>query len=85
MELCDVCLRLSSSLSEPSGVTQVHGDWHIIEVSGHVRGVVPLEAVLVIPLLPLFWDKSSHLVIVSFPKNLTDGLLGYHAVDSSLF
>ena len=54
MELCDVCLRLSSSLSEPSGVTQVHRDWHIIEVLGHIRGVVPLEAVLVIPLLPLF-------------------------------
>jgi hypothetical protein len=46
-----------------------------------VGGVVALEAVLVIPLLSLFWDESSHLVVVSFSKDLVDSFLGDNAVD----
>ena len=39
--------------------------------------------VLISPLLPLFWDESSHLVVISFPKDLVDSLLGYNTIDSS--
>jgi hypothetical protein len=44
-----------------------------------------LEAVLIIPLLSLFWDESSHLIIVSSSEDLIDGFLGYDAIDGSLF
>ena len=54
-------------------------------MSEYVRGVVPLKAVLVVPLLSLFWDESSHLIVVSFPKDLIDSLLGYDTIDGSLF
>ena len=46
--------------------------------------VVSSKAVLIIPLLSLFWDESSHLIVVSFPEDLTNGLLGRYTVDSSL-
>ena len=72
-----------SSLSEASGTAQIHGDWGIVKASRGIRGVVSLKAVLIIPLLSLFWDESSHLIVVSFSKDLVDGLLGYDAVDSS--
>ena len=39
--------------------------------------------VLIVPLLPLFGDKSPHLVVVSSPEDLVDDLLGYDAVDCS--
>ena len=42
-----------------------------------------MEAVLIIPLLSLFWDESSHLVVVSFPEDLIYGLLGYDTIDGS--
>ena len=85
LELCGACLCLSSSLSKSSGTAQVYRDWCIVKVSGCVRGVVSLEVVLVIPLLFLLWNKSSHLIVISFPKDLIDGFLGYDTVDSSLF
>ena len=81
--MCYARLCTLSSLSEASGAAQVHRDWGVIEVSGCIRGIVPLEAVLVVPLLSLFQDEPFHLVVVSFPKDLVDSLLGYDTVDSS--
>ena len=72
-----------SSLSEASSVAQVHGDWGVVKMSRGVRGVVALEAVLIIPLLSLFWDESSHLVVVSSPEDLVDSFLGDNAVNGS--
>ena len=83
LELRYARLRTLSSLSEASGVAQVHGDWSIVKASGGVGGIVTLEAVLIIPLLSLLWDESSHLVVVSFSKDLVYGLLGFVAVDCS--
>ena len=84
LELHHMCLCTLSSLSEASSAAQVHGDWGVVKVSRGVRGIVALEVVLIIPLLSLFWDESSHLVVVSFPKDLVDSLLGDNAVDGSL-
>ena len=84
LQLCYACLCALSSLSKASSTAQVHGDWSVVEASWSIGRVVALEAVLIIPLLSLFWDKSSHLVIVSFPKDLVYGLLGDDAVDCSL-
>ena len=84
LELCYTRLRVLSSLSEASGAAQVHGDWSIVKASRGVGGVVALEAVLVIPLLSLFWDESPHLIIVSFPEDLVDGFLRYDTVNGSL-
>ena len=81
LELRHACLCTLSSLSEASSAAQVHRNWSVIKVSGGVRGVVALEAVLTIPLLPLFWDESSHLVVVPSSKDLIDGLLGDDTVD----
>ena len=52
-------------------------------VSECVGRVVSLKVVLISPLLPLFWDESSHLVVFSFPKDLVDSFLGYNTIDSS--
>jgi hypothetical protein len=84
LELGYACLCALSSLSETSGTAQVHRDWGVIEASRGVRGIITLEAALIIPLLSLFWDESSHLVIVSPPEDLTYGLLGDDAIDRSL-
>ena len=78
MRLCTL-----SSLSEASSTAQVHGDWGVVKVSRGVRGVIALEAALVIPLLSLFWDESSHLIVVSSPKDLVDSFLGDDTVDGS--
>ena len=78
-----MCLHTLSPLPKTSSAAQVHRDWGVVEVSGGVRGIVSLEAVLVIPLLSLFWDKSAHLVVVSFPEDLVYGLLGDDAIDCS--
>jgi hypothetical protein len=78
MRLCTL-----SSLSKASGTAQIHRDWGVVKASRGVRGVIALEAVLVIPLLSLFWDKSPHLIVVSFSEDLVDGFLGYDAVDGS--
>jgi hypothetical protein len=43
-----------------------------------------LEAVLIVPLLSLFWDESAHLVVVSSSEDLVYGLLGDDAVNGSL-
>ena len=77
-------LRTLSSLSKASGTAQIHGDWSIVKASRGIRGIVALEAVLVIPLLSLFWDESSHLIVVSLPEDLVYGLLGYDAVNGPL-
>ena len=79
-----MCLRTLSSLSEASGTAQVHGNWGIVEALRGIRGVVALEAVLVVPLLSLFWDKPPHLIVVSSSKDLVDGFLGYDAINGSL-
>ena len=84
LELRYACLRTLSSLSETSGTAQIHRDWSIIEASWSVGRVVSLEAVLVVPLLSLFWDKSTHLVIVSPSEDLIDGLLGDDTIDRPL-
>ena len=73
-----------SSLSETSGSAQVHRDWGVIETSWSVRGIISLEAILVVSLLTLFGDESSHLIVVSFPEDLIYGFLGDDAVDGSL-
>ena len=78
------CLCVLSSLSKASSTAQVHRNWGVVEVSGGVRGVIALEAVLVVPLLSLFRDKSAHLVVVSFSKDLVYGLLRDDTVDCSL-
>ena len=83
LKLCNACLRALSSLPEASSAAQVHRDRRVIEASGCVRRVISLEAVLVIPLLPLLWDESSHLIVVSSPEDLINGLLRYDTVDSS--
>jgi hypothetical protein len=44
-------------------------------MSGGVRGVIALEAVLIAPLLSLFWYESAHLVVVSSSKDLIYGFL----------
>ena len=85
LELCYACLCTLSSLLKTSSVAQVHRDWGVVKASRGVRRVVALEAVLIIPLLSLFWDESSHLIIVLSPEDLIDGFLGYDAVDGSLF
>ena len=43
-----------------------------------------MEAVLIVPLLSLFWNESPHLIVVSSPEDLVYGFLGYDTVDSSL-
>ena len=73
--MCYACLRALSSLSKASSATQVHRDWGVVEASGGIRGVIALEAVLVILLLSLFWDESAHLVVVSLSEDLVYGLL----------
>ena len=75
LKLRNACLRALSSLPEASSVAQVYRDRHVVEALGCVRRIISLEAVLVGPLLPLLWDGSSHLIIVSFPEDLIDGLL----------
>ena len=85
MELCYACLRALSSLSEASGTAQIHRDWGVIEVSRGVGGVISLEAVSVVPLLSLFWDKSAHLVIIPLPEDLVYGFLGNDAINGPLF
>jgi hypothetical protein len=72
-----------SSLSEASGTAQIHGYWGIVKASRGVRGVIALEAVLIVPLLSLFWNESSHLIVVPSPEDLVYGLLGYDTVDCS--
>ena len=72
-----------SSLSKASGTAQIHRDWGVVKTSGGVRGVIALEAVLVVPLLSLFWDESSHLIVISSSKDLIDGFLRYDTVDGS--
>ena len=72
-----------SSLSEASGTAQVHRDWGVVETSWGVRGIIALEAVLVIPLLLLFWDESPHLVVVPLPEDLVYRFLGDDAIDGS--
>ena len=72
------------SLSEASSTAQVHGDWGVVETSRGVRGVIALEAVLVVSLLSLFWDESAHLVVVSSSEDLVYGFLRDDAVDCSL-
>ena len=84
LELGYACLRALFSLPEASGTAQVHRDWCVIEASGGVGGVISLEAVLIVPLLSLFWDESAHLIIVSPPEDLVYGLLGDDAIDRSL-
>ena len=79
------CLRALSSLSEASGAAQVHRDWSVVKALGGIRGIIALEAVLVAPLLSLFRDESSHLVVVSLSKDLVYGFLRDDAVDCSLF
>ena len=74
-------LRMLSPLSKASSVAQVHRNWSVVKASRGVGGVVALEAVLVIPLLSLFWDESSHLVVVSFSEDLVDSFLGDNTVD----
>ena len=64
-------------------MAQVHGDWGVIEASWSVGQVVSLEAVLVVPLLSLFWDESAHLIIVSSSKDLIYGFLRDDAIDRS--
>ena len=83
--MCYACLRALSSLPEASGTTQVHGYWGVIEASRGVGRVISLEAVLIVPLLSLFWDESSHLIIVSSPEDLVYGFLGDDAINRSLF
>ena len=52
-------------------------------MSRGIGGIIALKAVLIIPLLSLFWDESSHLIVVSFPEDLVYGFLGYDTVDRS--
>ena len=77
-------LRALPSLSEASGAAQIHRDRGVVEASGGVRGVIALEAILIIPLLSLFRDESAHLVVVSFSKDLVYGFLGDDTIDRSL-
>ena len=56
----------------------------VVEVLGGVGGVVALEAVLIVPLSLLLWDKPSYLVVVFPPKDLVNGFLGDDTVDGSL-
>jgi hypothetical protein len=42
-----------------------------------------LEAVLIVPLLSLFWDESAHLVIVFSPEDLIYSFLGDDAINCS--
>ena len=85
LELRHARLCMLSPLSKASGTAQVHRDWGVVKASRGVRGVVALEVVLIIPLSLLFWDESSHLIVVSFPEDLVDGFLGDDTVDGSLF
>ena len=78
MHLC-----MLSPLPEASSVTQVHRDWSVVKVSRGIGRVVALKAVLVIPLLSLLWDESSHLIVVPSPEDLVDSLLGDNTVDGS--
>ena len=78
-------LHTLSPVPEASGAAQVHGDWCIVKASGCVGGIVSLEVVLIVPLLPLLRDESPHLIVISFPKDLVDGFLGNDTVNSSLF
>ena len=77
-------LRALSSLSEASSATQIHGDWGVVKASRGVRRVIALEAVLIVPLLSLFWDEPAHLVIVLSPEDLIYGFLGDDAINCSL-
>ena len=81
LELCHTCLCALSSLSEASGAAQVYGNWGVVKALGGVRRVVALEAVLVILPLLLFWDESSHLVVVSSSEDLIDSFLRDNTVD----
>ena len=83
LELSHARLCALSSLSEASSAAQVHRDWGVIEASRGVRGIIALEAVLIVPLLSLFWDESAHLIIVSFSKDLVYGFLRDDAIDRS--
>ena len=83
LKLHDACLRVLSFLPEASSAAQVHRDRCVVEASGCIRRIISLKVVLVIPLLPLLWDESSHLIIVSSPEDLINGFLRYNAVDSS--
>ena len=85
LELHYACLCTLSPLSEAPSTAQVHGNWCVVKASGSVRRVVALEAVLVIPLLSLFWDESSHLVVVPSSEDLINGLLGDNTVDAIFF
>ena len=80
-----MCLRTLPSVSKASGTAQIHRDGGVVETSWGVGRVIPLEAVLIVPLLSLFWDESAHLVIVSLSEDLIYGLLGDDAIDCSLF
>ena len=82
MELYYSCLGALSSLSEASGAAQIYGDWGVVKAAGCIGGIISREAVLIVPLLSLLWDESSHLIVISFPENLIDGLLRHHTVDS---
>ena len=83
MELCYACLCALSSLPEASGAAQIHGDWSVIKTAGCIGRIISLEAVLIVPLLSLLWDESSHLIVVSPPEDLINGFLRYYAVDGS--
>ena len=84
LELRYAHLCTLSSLSEASSAAQVNGNWSVVKASWGVRRVVALEEVLIIPLLSLFWDESSHLVVVPPSKDLVDSLLGDNTVDGPL-
>ena len=77
-------MRALSSLSEASSAAQIHRDRGVVETSRGVRGIIALEAILITPLLSLFWDESAHLVVVSFSEDLVYGFLGDDAIDRPL-
>ena len=56
-------------------MAQIHGDWGVVEASWSVRGVVSLETILIVSLLSLFWDESSHLIVISSSEDLVYSLL----------
>ena len=83
LELRYTHLCALSPLPEASGAAQVYGNWGVVEVLGGIRRIIALEVVLVIPLLSLFWDKSSQLVVILSPEDLIDSFLGDDTVDGS--
>ena len=78
-------MRALSSLSEASSAAQIHRDWSVVETLGGIRRIIALEAVLVASLLSLFWDESSHLIVVSLSEDLIYSFLRDDTVDCSLF